>query len=424
MSFNKTLYRNANRGNALISRFPSGDAPTNTVWLELFYGQSNNFGVRGAESGAPDDAVNQSASSIRMLNATFDALVAASELINTRADATWEALDSSDSAGCVSYANYLRARKVAAGEIDFEQVLVLNGQPSSTVAQISQGTAAYNDWVTDITTAVNLIIAEGKTPRVARILYAQGERDISESSEANWANRLIDNVYTPLVSTIKTLTGQTEDPVMHVDVVSAMYTTNTNDLALEIQRAATLNSNIKVGPYAGFASHYTDALHYDGEGQRYMRQMNAKMAHYSDLVALTVSTATLVGSTIELQVVGGLGDLRETLPVGMSSAPTDYNVRVFDGGVTPIAVTGVTLDNVNRKVILDLADSGAGSGYVVDGSYYSANTISATNTGGQYNTGRVPITDSDPRKGTLSDSVNHGNPELFNPLQPFRLTVS
>ena len=58
----------------------------------------------------------------------------------------------------------------------------------------------------------------------------------------------------------------------------------------------------------------------------------------------------------------------------------------------------------------------------MDGSYYTTNALHASNTGGQYNTGRVPITDTDTRAGTLTDSVNHGNPDLYNALMPFRIT--
>lgn len=399
--------------------YPQGEAPI--VEIVIFYGQSNTFGVRTAESGAIDDAVNYNGTQIRMLNATFDGLVAASELINTRADATWTALDSSDSSGLISYANYFLRAQEKGGNPNHEMVLMLNGAPSSTAAELSSGTQPFIDWDTDITEIVSLIQAEGKTPVVNRIIYGQGERDIYNNTEPAWADRVNNNIYSPMVTRIKALTGQAHDPVMQINVISSMYEDNTNDLALEMYRARTVNSNLKVTAYSGYAEHYTDTLHYSGLGQRYMCQQNAKFAYYDTLEALQVSSVDLVGTTLELNITGGLGDLQVVMPVGMSSVPTDHNFRVFESGSTPVSVTNVTLDNTNRKIILTLADGGIGSNYVVDGSYYTDDNVGA-NTGGQYNTGRIPITDTDTRKGELNDSATHGNPDLFNPLMPFRFT--
>lgn len=399
--------------------YPDGSRPI--VEIVVFYGQSNTFGVRTAESTAIDDAVNSDGTKIRMLNATFDGLVAASELINTRADASWEALDSSDTSGAISYANYYRDHKAKQGNPNVDMVVMLNGAPSSTAAQLSQGTSPYTDWDTDIAAIVGLIQAEGKTPVVNHIIYGQGERDISEDSEAGWDARVVNDIYTPMVTRIKALTGQTNDPTMQINVISAMYTTSTNTLAFEMYDAGLLNSNVKVTAYSGYAEHYTDTLHYSGLGQRYMCQQNAKFAVYDTLEALKVSSVVLVGSTLELTVTGGYGDLQVVMPVGMSSVPTDHNFRAFEGGTNAVSITNVTLDNVNRKIILTLADGGVGSNYTVDGSYYTTNAL-GSNTGGQYNTGRVPITDTDTRKGELSDSATHGNPDLFNPLMPFRFT--
>jgi hypothetical protein len=419
MSFSATLYRNPNLANRLTGLFPLGNGSTDDTdtLIHVFYGQSNTYGSRAFDSGAVDDAVNQDPDSIRMLNSNFDGLVSAAELVSNSAMASWSKLTSEDTSGLISYANYMYDRLP-----NNPQVVMLNGSPGTVLDGMSSGTSPFSLWQTQFDATVGLLQAEGKTARVDHIIYVQGESDILHNNEDGWADRLNNNVYVPMVAHIKSQTGQTNDPVMLVTVISSMYTLNYNDLALEMMRANSVNPNIKVSAYSGFIDHHTDAQHYTGQGQRHLMQMQAKFSYYSELEALQVTSAEVQGSTIELQVSGGEGDLKVTLPIGMSSAPVDHNFRVFDDGITPISVTNVTLDNINRKIVLELADSGSGINYTVDGSYYTTNALHPDNTGGQYNTGRVPITDSDPRKGNLNDSQNHGNPDLFNALMPFRIT--
>ena len=230
MGIDFTLFRNPNLGNALTGAFQFGNAPDPATQIQIFYGQSNTYGSRAFDSGAVDDAVNQNPSGIRMLNSTFNALVPAEELISNSAQATWSQLTDDDTAGLISYANYMYARQPTV-----EQVVLLNGSPGTILDGLAQGTTPYNLWVSQFNSAVSLLQGEGKDARVDYINYIQGESDILNNNESGWADRLNNTIYTPMVAHIKSQTGQTHDPVMLVTVISSMYTTNVNDLALEMR---------------------------------------------------------------------------------------------------------------------------------------------------------------------------------------------
>ena len=383
------------------------------------YGQSNNFGLKTADL-SPNDTVNQSATDILMLNGAKNSLVAATSQITSDEGPT-----AGDSDCMIDLANYYRAYYNARGTLALQQVLSLGGLGASAITDLGDGTTPFTNWKADFTATCNLILASGRTPHVSHILYVQGEKDVNTSVEAGWGDRLVAQIYDPMIAHIKAATGQTDDPIMQLTVLSmhSNYTTNGNNLnEIAIEQLAAQNlrpGRIKATNFSGWFEHVTDGIHFSGEGQRLMRQMQAKFMAYTNMQPLTVSHAKRTDSVIGLYVEGGIGDL--VYDYSMHASTTAKGIRVFNSSAAAVTISSVTLDNVNRKIDVTLADGGTNGPYTIDGSYFSNNELG----GGQYHANIVPITDSDTtHDGSLSDSSSLGNPSLANPLMPFNLTVS
>lgn len=388
------------------------------VEITVAYGQSNTFGWKTGDLNTPN-TVNQSSSDILMLNSAKTALVAATDQITSDLSAS---LDSGDTDCMIDYANYFRQYYNSRGTNDLENVLQVAGAGSSTILDLASGTTPFTNWQNDFSTICTLITNAGKVPHVTNILYTQGEREVNTNTVSGWASRLVSNIYDPMVSYIKTTTGQTDDPIMQVVALSMHSTSNnfydTNLIALEQLSAMELRpGKIKTTVFTGHMTHTADGIHLAGDAQRYMRQMQAKYAAYTDLMPLQVQNAKRSGSNVELYIKGGTGNLQ--FDYSLHSSTTAKGIRVFNSSSAAVTVNSVTLDNVNRRVVVALADGGTNGPYTIDGSYFSNNQAG----GGQYHANIVPIVDSDSRKGTLSDCTALGNADLWNPLMPFNLTV-
>lgn len=389
------------------------------VLIFVGYGQSNTFGFKTADRN-PNDTTSSDSVNIRMMNSGKTALVTATRQIPSPETPT---LDVGDSDCMLDLANYYQNYFNARGDEQCEIALILGGAGGSAITTIGDGTAVFTTFKNDLAALCSLIVAEGKVPLVCDILYTQGEKEVNTSTVPGWADRLITYIYDPMVAHIKATTGQAYDPIMQLMILSmhSNYTLNGsafNDIALEQLRAQSLKpGEIKGTCFTGWSEHAADGIHLSGKGQRYMRQMQAKFAAYTDLRPLTIAYAKLVGGQIQLYVVGGSGNLQFDFSVHVDT--TAKGMRVFNNTQSAVTISSVTLNNTNRAIIVDLADGGTNGPYTIDGSYYSNNTLG----GGQYHQNIVPVTDSDTRNGVLTDSVSLGNQDLRNPLMPFKLTT-
>lgn len=391
------------------------------VEIVVSYGQSNNFGFKTADLN-PNDTVNQSGANILMLNSGKTALVAATKQVPSDV-----VLDAGDSDCMIDYANYFRKYYNDRGTLSLDQVLCLGGLGGSAITDIGDGTTPFSNWESDFTTICNLITAAGATPHVTHILYVQGEKEVNTSTVSGWASRLVSMIYDPMVAHIKATTGQTDDPIMQLTVLSmhSNYTGNgssLNDIAVEQLSASALRpGKIKASVFTGWCEHVTDGIHLSGKGQRYLRQMQAKFAAYNNMKPLTVRHARRVGANIELTCSGGVGSLQ--FDYSIHSNTTSKGIRVFNNVASAVTISSVTLNNTvahDRRIVVSLSDGGSNGPYTIDGGYYSNNQLG----GGQYHQNIVPITDSDTtHDGVLSDSSSLGNPSLKNPLMPFNLSV-
>ena len=401
----------------------SVDFINEVVEVVVAYGQSNTFGWKTADLN-PNDTVTESATDILMMNSGKTALIQATKQIPSDETAS---LAAGDSDCMLDFANYFRNYFNARGTTDLEQVLQVSGLGSSAVTDLADGTTPFTNWESDFTTLCGLITTAGKVPHVSTILYTQGEKDVNTSVETGWASRVATTIYDPMIAHIKTTTGQADDPIMQVAPLTmhSNYTTNGqdyNEIALEQLELQDLRpGRVKATVHTGWLEHSADGIHYSGKGQRYMRQMQAKFAAYTDLKPLTASHARRASSTIELRVNGGTGNLQFDYTTHAST--TAKGIRVFNNVAAAVTISSVTLDNTNsydRRIVVTLADGGTNGPYTIDGSYFSDNGLG----GGQYHANIVPITDSDTRDGVLSDSATIGNQTLTNPLMPFNLTAS
>lgn len=386
------------------------------VEIQVGYGQSNTFGFKTVDLN-PNDTISESTSDILMINGAKTALTAATQTLTSDVP-----VDAGDSDCMIDLANYFREYANGRGTTDLEQVVMISGQGASSVIQLAEGTVPFISFEDDFTLICGFIVAAGKVPHVSIIDFTQGENESNTSTTAGYAGRLATTLYDPMVVFIKSITGQTDDPVMQ-NYVSTMHSnSNTNNnlnlIAIEQLAVQALRPDkIITTVHTGWVEHVTDGVHFSGKGQRYMRQMQAKFAAYTDLRPLEVSHQNRVGSTIELLIKGGIGDLQ--FDFTMHSSTTNQGMRVFNSSAAAVTISLVAIDNVSRKIVVTIADGGTNGPYTIDGCYFSNNALG----GGQFHPNVVPITDSDTRDGVLSDSVSIGNQTLTNPVMPFNLTV-
>jgi|GEM_PF-5883949 hypothetical protein len=188
-----------------------------------------------------------------------------------------------------------------------KQLLVTSpGWGSSSLANLSKGTAGYVRLIEDVQAAYNLSVASGKTYRCLAVTFTQGENDyLSNTSIADYKTQL-KKLIVDLNDDIKAITNQEDDVVLVTyQLATAMNASRDYpSIALALFEASQEDANIYMATPMYHLTHkdgwHLNALSSKLLGAYYGDVVNKIMIDKKDYKPLHITNATVSGNNIIL----------------------------------------------------------------------------------------------------------------------------